>query len=46
MSNIRITVRLTPQLRQAIMADAAAHGRTVAQSVRFLLETALEGKGQ
>lgn len=37
----QLVIRVTPELHEALQRDADAHGRTVAQSVRFLLRKAL-----
>lgn len=33
----QIVVRVDPKLHQALKHDAESHGRTVAQSIRFVL---------
>lgn len=38
----QLVVRVTPELHDALRADATANGRTVAQSVRWHLEYALD----
>lgn len=37
----QIVFRADPELHELLRADAKAHGRTVAQSTRFLLDAAL-----
>lgn len=37
----QLVVRVTPAMYHALQADADANGRTVAQSVRFMLSKAL-----
>lgn len=38
----QIAIRISPQLHAALRRDAAANGRTLAQTVRFHLEVSLE----
>lgn len=40
----QLVVRISDELHERLRSDAAEHGRTVAQSVRFHLARALETK--
>jgi len=39
--DVQIVVRVDSDMRDRLVTDANAHGRTVAQSIRFLLRQAL-----
>jgi predicted HicB family RNase H-like nuclease len=40
----QVVVRVEPELHAALVADARRNGRTVAQSIRFHLRTAVGSK--